>query len=258
MSVDKKWLIKSDNKIVGPYSMDQLENLLLQRQIALIDEVRDMHNRWLYIREVAELKALTEKVRLELDKKSEQTRTYQTTITNTNTVSQTKTSETLEVDFTSHASPVFTDVNVDAKDIPFSEIEVKVTEIEKKKNIPQFVFSDDPVTRKEVKKRKKQGLFVGMAVAVLLTMSLTGYYFYKKWSQDKIERAMITKVRRLVMIGADSKAVEAFQKLNEEQQYKVLPDILTLFTKLDSDGVINTDNILKNIQTNPSLSLAQK
>ena len=30
MSVDKKWLIKSDNKIVGPYSMDQLENLLLQ------------------------------------------------------------------------------------------------------------------------------------------------------------------------------------------------------------------------------------
>lgn len=258
MSVDKKWLIKSDNKIVGPYSMDQLENLLLQRQVALIDEIRDMDNRWLYIREVKELKALTEQVRLELDKKSEQTRTFQTSVTNTNTVSQTKTAESLDIDFTSHASPVFTDVQVETKDIPFNEIEVKAQEIEKKKNTPLFVFSEDPVVRTEVQKSKKQGLFITLTIAVILMLSTSGYYLYTKWSQDKVERALITKVRRLVMIGADSKAVEAFQKLNEVQQYKVLPDILTLFTKLDSDGVINADNTLKNVQTNPTLSAVQK
>jgi hypothetical protein len=258
MSVDKKWLIKSDNKIVGPYSTDQLENLLLQRQVALIDEIRDMDNRWLYIREVAELKVLTEQIRLEHDKKSEQTRTYQTSGANTNTVSQTKTAETPDIDFTNHASPIFTDVHVETKDVPFNEIEIRAQENEKKKNTTQFVFPEDSVVKAEVQKSKKQGLFTTLTVAVLLTLSTVGYFFYNKWSQDKVERALVTKVRRLVMIGADSKAVEAFQKLTEDQQNKVLPDILTLFTKLDSDGVINTDNTLKDIKTNPTLSAVQK
>lgn len=259
MSVDKKWLIKSDNKIVGPYSTDQLENLLLQRQVALIDEIRDMDNRWLYIREVAELKILTEQVRLEHDKKSEQTRTYQTVGANTNTASQTKTAETPDIDFTNHARTAFTDVEVETKEVPFSEIEVsRVQEHEKKKNTAQYVFPEDTAVKAEVQKSKKQGLFTTLTVAALLILSTVGYFFYNKWSQDKIERTLITKVRRLVMIGADSKAVEAFQKLTEDQQNKVLPDVLTLFTKLDADGVINTDNTLKDIKTNPALSAVQK
>lgn len=258
MSVDKKWLIKSDNKIVGPYSTDQLENLLLQRQVALIDEIRDMDNRWLYIREVAELKILTEQVRLEHDKKSEQTRTYQTAGANNNTVSQTKTAETPDIDFTNHARTAFTDVDVEAKEVPFNEIEIRAQDSEKKKNTAQYVFPEDTAVKADVQKSKKQGLLTTLTVAAVLTLSTVGYFFYNKWSQDKIERTLITKVRRLVMIGADAKAVEAFQKLTEDQQNKVLPDVLTLFTKLDADGVINTDNTLKDIKTNPALSAVQK
>ncbi len=258
MSVDKKWLIKSDNKIVGPYSTDQLENLLLQRQVALIDEIRDMDNRWLYIREVAELKVLTEQVRLEHDKKSEQTRTYQTSGSNNNTLSQTKTAGSPDLDFTNHAITAFTDVDVETKEVPFNEVEIRSTESEKKKNNAQYVFPEDTAVKADVQKSKNQGLMTTLAVVAVLTLSTVGYFFYNKWSQDKIERALITKVRRLVMIGADSKAVETFQKLTEDQQNKVLPDILTIFTKLDADGLINTDNTLKDIKINPKLSVVQK
>ena len=55
---ENKWLVKSDNKIVGPYSFDQIEDFLFKRQISLIDEVRDMNTRWLYIREVPEFKEM--------------------------------------------------------------------------------------------------------------------------------------------------------------------------------------------------------
>ena len=67
-SVDRKWVIKSDNKILGPYSFDQIEDLLKKKQISIIDEVRDMKSRWLYIRECTELQSIVEEIRLKLSK----------------------------------------------------------------------------------------------------------------------------------------------------------------------------------------------
>lgn len=73
-----KWLIKSENKILGPYSYEQIEDLVLKKQISLIDEVRDTEIRWLYVRENPEFKNVVETIRKELETKQESTKTIQT------------------------------------------------------------------------------------------------------------------------------------------------------------------------------------
>ena len=78
MRVKNKWLIKSDYKILEPYSYEQVEDLIMKKQISLIDEIRDMDLRWSYVREVADFRPLVEAVREEIDKKSDLTQTIQT------------------------------------------------------------------------------------------------------------------------------------------------------------------------------------
>ena len=77
-NLEKKWLVKSENRILGPYHFDQIEDLLKKRQISLIDEIRDTDTRWLYIRENTEFKYIVENIRKELESKNESTKTYQT------------------------------------------------------------------------------------------------------------------------------------------------------------------------------------
>ncbi len=255
LDIEKKWLVKSDSKIMGPYSVDQLEELLLKRQVALIDEVRDMEQRWLYIREVPQLKQLVETVRYELSLRTENTQTVQineSSETNTLAKTQTKTSELQNIEFTS-AKPAFTDVSVEAEDIAFSDIDMKFPEMqqstEKKKFLPQFVSTLDPNAKAEVQSFKKQYILSGLAVVVLSLVAFLGMYFYKKNEQIKSEQSQITNLRKLVIYGADQKASEAYQKLPETLQSKVLSDIIILFPKLDQDGAINLDEAIQSLQT---------
>ena len=88
-SYEKKWLIKTDQKITGPFSYEQIEEQLRKKQISVIDEIRDMEKRWSFVREVPELKALVESIRSEMDSNSELTQTVQTR-THQDTISITK------------------------------------------------------------------------------------------------------------------------------------------------------------------------
>lgn len=260
VEIEKKWLVKSDNKIVGPFSFEQLEDLLLKRQVALIDEVRDMNRRWLYIREIPELKDMVGRVRNEIDKKSEQTRTVQSLTqkhSETLTGAQTKTAELQNPELT-HLPSTFTNVTVEAEDIAFDDVEIQEKPTRKKKNNPQFVLSSDPQIQKEMRQNKKNAVIIILSALILTFTIIVGFYFFKKITQEKAEHALFTKVRRYVIFGADAKAIEFFQKLPENLQAKVLPDILTLFPKLDADGLIHLDQALQQILKTPNLSSLQK
>ena len=74
---DKKWIVKSENRILGPYTFEQVENLIFKKQISLIDEIRDHQTRWLYIRENPEFKKVIDDVRAQIDAKSDATKTLQ-------------------------------------------------------------------------------------------------------------------------------------------------------------------------------------
>lgn len=123
------------------------------------------------------------------------------------------TAQVPSVDFTNE--PAFTDVQVEAREIPFNEIESKQTvEIEKKKQTQfqqqQFVFSfRSQKVVKDIGQSKKYKIYALVLSLVLMVMTTASYLYYKKYSQEKSEKALVTKVRRLVLIGADTKAIIA-------------------------------------------------
>jgi tetratricopeptide (TPR) repeat protein len=48
---ERKWLIKTSGKILGPLSFEEVVEDLRERNISMIDEVRSPHDRWMFIRE---------------------------------------------------------------------------------------------------------------------------------------------------------------------------------------------------------------
>jgi hypothetical protein len=51
VEVAKIWLIKSSGRILGPFSLEEIIQLLTTKHLALIDEIRSPDSRWTFIRE---------------------------------------------------------------------------------------------------------------------------------------------------------------------------------------------------------------
>lgn len=95
---EKNWLVKSSTRILGPFTVDEVGQMLLKKHISIIDEIRQPAGRWKYIREhrifddaVQALRAEQENA-ADLTQTSTQTSTYATgahtsvTITRTDAV----------------------------------------------------------------------------------------------------------------------------------------------------------------------------
>jgi tetratricopeptide (TPR) repeat protein len=48
---EKTWLVKSSGAILGPFALEEVIQLLTNKRISLIDEIRSPESRWLFIRE---------------------------------------------------------------------------------------------------------------------------------------------------------------------------------------------------------------
>lgn len=256
--IEKRWLIKTDNKIVGPYSLEQLEDLLLKRQIALIDEIRDMDHRWLYIREVPELKELVEMVRKELESKSEQTRTLQTKLQGSE---NSQLSQTVEVSILQKTptqfSEVSTEIILESSDVKETEDPVLKTD-SKKLNKSQFVMSSDPRTLSRVEKINKKLLIQiagGLGVVILFYFA---FVFYKQNQKNEYEKNLLIQLKKYTFQGLDKKAIDIYQKLPENLQDQVIPEMLALMPQMDHAGLIRTDEEIKKMQNSGRLTTEQK
>lgn len=72
---DKSWLVRSSTRILGPFDLEGIRQLILNKQISVIDEVRSTSGRWTYIRESSHFKEVVEQIRAELRNMSEETMT---------------------------------------------------------------------------------------------------------------------------------------------------------------------------------------
>jgi len=67
------WLVKSGDRVLGPYSGEAVEQLLLSREIVVIDEIKRSYGRWKYIRDEAFFAVVVEKLRVANQNKIEDT-----------------------------------------------------------------------------------------------------------------------------------------------------------------------------------------
>jgi tetratricopeptide (TPR) repeat protein len=76
---NKIWLIKSSNRILGPYNLDEVIALLVSNQVTALDEIRQSEGRWEYIRESKYFLDVLKNVRSLQDKNSDKTMTASST-----------------------------------------------------------------------------------------------------------------------------------------------------------------------------------
>ena len=257
--MDRKWVIKSDNKILGPYSFDQIEDLLKKKQISIIDEVRDMKNRWLYIRECPELQAIVEEIRLKLSKNDDHTRTVQTRHSFTGTAS--KTQEINEFTTTNTPPKAFTDVSVgDVQDIDFSEEIILKPKDPVSKSIltQQYAHKSDPITQVELK-QSSHHIKIAL-IGFFIVLAGGGYLTYHLKQKDKQQQEMATlgQLRKYYLFGLENKFIDLFSRVNANQQSQILPQVIPLWPKLDQAGLIQLKEQVSRIKLKAGLSTEQK
>lgn len=86
LSKNRVWLVKSSHQILGPFSLDELEERVRNRQLSILDEVTTPGMRWRYIREEPELLHLVREVR---DKEASNSEVTVTTTIETRTATDT-------------------------------------------------------------------------------------------------------------------------------------------------------------------------
>ena len=257
--MDRKWVIKSDNKILGPYSFDQIEDLLKKKQISIIDEVRDMKSRWLYIRECPELQSIVEEIRLKLSKNDDHTRTVQTRHSFTGTAS--KTQEINEFTTTNTPPKAFTDVSVgEVQDIDFSEeITLKLKDpVAKSILTQQYAHKSDPMTQVELKQSSHHIKIALMGIFIVLAGG--GYFSYHLKQKDKQQQELATlgQLRKYYLFGLENKFIDLFSRVSVNQQSQILPQVIPLWPKLDQVGLIQMKDQISRIKLKASLSIEQK
>lgn len=261
-AADRKWMIKSENKILGPYSYDQIEDLLKKKQISLIDEVRDMDTRWMYIRETEALKAIVDEIRIELAKVDDFTKNYQTRTSHGFTKTGTITQE-LQVENTNHQMPTFTNVSVE--DVEYTEEVTHAKAPNKTSPAPmakiktaQYVSAADPIVHLQMRERSKLTLMILISVLLVVIIVAGGSQFYQNKEKKKQEQQSIASIRKYSLYGLESKVVEIFGSMSPERQRQILPEIIPMIPKLDSVGYINGAQTINNLKSNPGISDQRK
>ena len=54
---EKMWLIRSSSRLIGPYSLEEVVDLLTYNQISFVDEMRRPKSRWNFVRDFPYLTA---------------------------------------------------------------------------------------------------------------------------------------------------------------------------------------------------------
>lgn len=265
-NLEKKWIIKSENRILGPYSFDQIIDLLQKKQISIIDEIRDPETRWLYVRENKDFKNVVEEIRKEIDARQESTKTYQSSAGTVNTT----TSATSNLGFEELLQKTKTDINVNEDtnaDYQTKDVEVvretiiprsEPSPVIKIENAKMYGVQTDAAVQNQITSYSTRLRIMLAGLIILVGSSYGGYVYFKKQNVIKKEEAMVAQVRQLRYANLFQKATEAYMSLPEAYQKNMLLQLLDMYPVLEKNGAINAEQIKTLKNSNINLSIDQK
>lgn len=252
---ENKWIVKSDSKILGPYSYEQIQDLIQKKQISLIDEVRDSETRWLYVRENPEFAKIVEAIRKELDAQQDSTKTYQSI------------SKTFEQSLkTKTEIPQFSNVTIDVqeasvvKEIIQNQINDKAILFEdssRREKVKFYGFQKDQSFKNQIEQNKKRNLIVALVAVVIVAAGGYGFLNYQKYNLEKQDEQLILSFKKFKFMGLDRKAISLYEKFSDSNKAKVLPELIDYFPFLEPSGQLQIQDI-ERLQEKSTLNIEQK
>lgn len=265
-SLDRKkkdWLVRSSMKILGPFDFDEVVDALLKHHISIIDEIRNSHSSWIYIRDHEMFSEWVFQLRSQQENSSETTVASKTStgITKTKKIGLTRTDITpVSVDDDLTPLPSFETAGPVIKDI---------TPIEEKSHSPSmprphkadlsaYGSSEDRRLMAQFKSKQKLMYVLAAVLVVAIVGGAWGVNLYRKNLKLAQQEELQTKGRLWVSQGFYSKALDAFKMAQSIAPLAVDSDIQLaflyireslpveakrIFEKYLAGGVLNKDEI---------------
>lgn len=210
---EKMWLVRASTKIMGPYSLEDIIQLLVVNQISFVDEVRRPKSRWNYIREYPYLtemvKTKKEAMNVDVTKTSPLTALTQQTITATDILTKTKPIE-VNFDEIKDIEPL--------KEVPFNFApKGKVTQVTTA--APKAFGSLEDGNVKAQLSSNNKALKIKLALAMIfLVLMAGGFKVFQKLQETKKVKEKVGQIARLYNLKLYEEAFAIYQNIKEETE----------------------------------------
>ncbi|MBN8536417.1 MAG: hypothetical protein J0M15_05155 [Deltaproteobacteria bacterium] len=208
---EKMWLVRASTKIQGPYSLDDIVQLLMFNQISFVDEIRRPKSRWNFIREYPYLVEIIKSKRDAIN--NEQTKTNP--VTTSTQITQTASnaglpSKVIEVNFDE-----IKDIEP-LKETPFSfSPKGKTISVTSGKS---FGSLEDENVKSQMstnhKKMKSKVIFFSLAIVFIMV----GFKGLQKYQEVGKVKEKINQISRLYNLKLYEDAFRIYEELKENNE----------------------------------------
>lgn len=209
---EKMWLVRSSSRLIGPYSLEEIVELLTYNQVSFVDEIRRPKSRWNFIRDYP---YLTETVKNNRDKLNlNNTKTSPLSIitgsfTRTENVDLFQAKEAAKIDFD------------DIKDIePLKEVPFSFNPKSKSADSKQsaavaksYGLLNDQKVKEELEARQaklKRTVIIATAAAVVL---FGGFKIFQRMQNSERIRQKVEKVAQLYNLKLYQKSFQIYKDI---------------------------------------------
>jgi len=184
MSSDSSaWLVKSNGRILGPFTKDEVDNMLRSKEIVVLDEVAEPFRRWRYIRDHQKFIEIVEEVRkLNFGSNEDHTFTLSTAVEDTMT-------STEKLDPTITLTEEIAGALIHATSSQGADGEIVITDIEETPTQSNTVMARVGVSNAGYSSAVGAGAQPSQSdwtskalwtLAILVVLSVGGYVFYER------------------------------------------------------------------------------
>lgn len=214
---EKNWLVKSSGRVFGPYTLEELTEMLCSHQISIIDEVRQPQGRWGYIREIQLFMEIVKNIREQQDGASENTMTLslaQHSFTKTDASGNTISDDLTPTPFSSHTDPSGANkTQSDLKDITSaSERSVKAGSSPEISSQKSYGSTDDQHVQNKLQRQSNLSRNLALAVLGLAALGLVLTFSLKDRRNYAGQENLLNQALRYKSLGLFEKSLKAYKK----------------------------------------------
>lgn len=256
---EKYWIIKSATRIMGPYTSDEIFELLKKKHISLLDEARNPSTRWTYIREH---KLLADVIRRLKDFESPFDQTV-STMTGTQTIS--KTENIYDIEEKSVDSDTITDWgrsgSLDSiKDIsPVREKNYSAT-ASTGASVKSFGLFDEGRVRAEAEDKARNLKWFLLGTLAVIVLGFFAYQIWLRTQKSQNYQNLIATALKYKSLQLYEKSYNAFKKAASIDELE--PDIKAQMSQLgviyDKDAQVHKKNLEAHLLAEQSIERAEK
>tara|TARA_B110001454_G_C12723326_1_gene436696 strand:+ start:60506 stop:62278 length:1773 start_codon:yes stop_codon:yes gene_type:complete len=207
---EKMWLVRSSSRLIGPYNLEEIVELLTYNQISFVDEIRRPKSRWNFIRDYP---YLTETVKNNRDKLN-----LNNTKTSPLSIITGSFSRTENVDHAREAAKIdFDDIKdiEPLKEVPFSfNPKSKSTEAKQSAAIAKsYGLLNDQKVKEELEAQQaklKRKVIIGTAVVLVL---FTGFKIFQRMQNSEKIRQKVEKIAQLYNLKLFQKSFQVYKEI---------------------------------------------